>query len=144
MPARVNVPDPDIVSEPPTPPLDPPSWITPEKVVLELLVPKVRLFTPRKTFPSPSTEPNERLGVVSPLMSSFPLPKSSTRAVPPVEFPENRIPPPEPVPVPPLAISVALFAVDVPRNSVRPPAAPLTAPPLFVNVPLLALDPELN
>jgi len=46
----VNVPVPVLASEPLL-------LITPEKVVLVLLLPTVRLFAPRNTFPLPSSEP---------------------------------------------------------------------------------------
>ena len=44
-------------------------------------------------------------------MSRFPLPKTSARAVPPLELALNWIKPPAPPPVPPLAIRVAFPAV---------------------------------
>ena len=97
--------------------------------MLRLLLPTVRLLAPRKTFPPPSMEPTVRLGEARALMSISPLPNTSTRAVPPVEAPENRIWPPSPPPVPPLVMSIALPAVEEPLNWVEPPAAPLTELP---------------
>ena len=73
---------------------DPLSWITPEKVVLWLLLPIVSAFVPRNTKPSPETEP-----IVTPLkcvslMSNSPLPKSEMLAVPPPEWPPKVTSPP--------------------------------------------------
>ena len=59
----------------------------------------------------------EVLGTVRALMSIAPLPKTSTRAVSPVEVPEKKIWPPCPPPEPALAMSIALPAVEEPLNS---------------------------
>src|SRR5713101_5412561 len=78
--------------------------------------------------------------VVSP---PVPLPKTSTRAVPPVESSKKRMTPPARsvgLPGPPLVVSVALLAVEVSLNCMKPPIAPLTAPPLVVKVPLPAVE----
>ena len=93
-PESVSVPVPILVTDPPTPPFPPPSWITPEKVVLVLLLPTIRLLTPRKTFPLPSIEPTVKPGAAWALMSKLPLPKTSIRDVPPWENPLKRISPP--------------------------------------------------
>ena len=63
-------------------------------------------------------------------MSKLPLPKTSTRAVPPVESCSNKM-------VPPLAINVALPAVEVNKKSVLPP-------PLLVIVALPAVELSWN
>src|SRR5439155_4677055 len=47
-------------------------------------------------------------------------------------------------PGPPLAISVALPAVEVLKNRVKPPLVPLAAPPLLINVPLPAVEASLS
>jgi hypothetical protein len=54
-PERMSVPEPILVSDPPKPP----SSITPEKVVLRLLLPTVKLLAPKSTkVPSfPASEP---------------------------------------------------------------------------------------
>src|SRR6266550_3084690 len=138
----MNVPEPILVSEPPVPPLPPPSWITPEKVVLRLLLPTVRFLAPKKAFPLPSIEPIVTLGAAWALISRLPLPKSSTRDVPPVEFSLKKICPPAPPFDPPFATRMAEPAVELSWKIVEPPAAPLTVPPLLVNiveVPAVAL-----
>src|SRR5947199_5880155 len=63
-------------------------------------------------------------------MSRVPLPKTSTRAVPPVESFSKKMVPPKP---PPLAINVALPAVEVSSK-------PVTPPPLLVIVALPAVE----
>ena len=45
---RVRVPVPTLVNEPPVPPLEPPSEITPLTVVERLVLPTVRFLEPRK------------------------------------------------------------------------------------------------
>src|SRR5882762_7501417 len=143
-PVSSSVPVPILFNEPPVPPFTPPSWIMPEKVVLRLLLPTVRLLAPKKTFPSPSTEPTvtPRISwnlLLWRLMSKLPLPNTSIRDVPPVELSSKRIVPPWPPPNPPFAISVAESAVGVPmKKRVMPPNTPLTVPPSLMIVALPA------
>src|SRR4029453_15380318 len=94
--------------------------ITPEKEVLMFLVPTVKLFAPKKTFPGPPIEP-----IVTPdwwpLMSREPSRRTLTRAVPPVEAPLKRIVPTPPYSPP--AARVALSAVDEPLKMVLQPSS---------------------
>src|SRR5450432_984149 len=121
---------PILVSEPgPLPPYGPPSCSTPENAALRLLLPTVRLLAPRKTTPLPSIEPIAMPGALWELMSSLPYsyvlyplpsPKTSTRAVPPLESPPNKMMPPPPE-GPSLAMSTLLPAVEVSLKPVEPP-----------------------
>src|SRR5438094_618487 len=62
--------------------------------------------------------------------SPVPLPKTSTRAMPPLELSKKKMPLPWPPFKPPLAIRVALAAVALWKKYVTPPSAkPLTVPP---------------
>src|SRR3984893_5635974 len=135
------MPVPILLNEPLVPPWSQPSCITPEKVVFRLLLPTVKLLAPRKTFPVPSIEPTVTPGALCPLTSRLPLPKTSTRAVPPSELASKAMRPPVPPPVPPLPISVALPAVELSTNIVAPLVnTPLSVEPLLVIVALPALE----
>src|SRR5438874_7530506 len=72
-------------------------------------------------------------------MDRVPLPKTSTRAVPPWEVAAKMIDPPCPPPDPPLAISVLLPALDALVNLVTPTPALLNALPLLVMIALAAV-----
>ena len=71
----------------PVPPLvNPPvPWMTPEKVVLWLLLPRVSVFAPSRTEPAPAREPMVTPGGLCVLRSSFAFPFSAMLAVPPVD-----------------------------------------------------------
>jgi hypothetical protein len=61
---RVSLPVPTFVSEPPVPPLLPPSWISPEKVVPMLFAPTASSLAPRNTAPVPRIDPVVRPGAL--------------------------------------------------------------------------------
>src|SRR5271157_1299166 len=78
--------------------------------------------------------------VVKPLISKLPLPFVIARAVPPSELSAKNVLPPEPPPVPPLVMIVALPAFDVSKNFVEPPVGSPGPPPLLAIVALPAVD----
>jgi hypothetical protein len=85
-PVSVSVPLPTLVSAPPVPPPPPalPSLMTPETVVLKLLLPTVSVFAPRKYLPAPSIEPAVMPAEVSADISKLPPALVMKRALPPV------------------------------------------------------------
>jgi len=92
------------------------------------LPPTARFFELRKTLPAPSIEPAVVPPVVSPEMSSWPVPFKMNRAVPPLALSAIKLPPPL------LVVMVALPAVLVSRKF-RFPVLVMLAPPA-VPVPL--------
>ena len=77
------MPAPTLVSEPPVPPLNPPSLITPDTVVLVPFPPVVSTLLPRKYLPLPAIEPIFIPVEVSALISTNPLPLVVACAAPP-------------------------------------------------------------
>ena len=80
------------------------SWITPEKVVLWLLLPMVRLLVPRKTEPAPANDPMVTPGALWVLISNSALPQRLMLAVPPLDFLVKITAPPSEPATPPLAV----------------------------------------
>ena len=103
-PVRVRVPVPVFVS----PPV---SRITPEKVVLWLLLPMVRVLVPSKNEPTPASEPIVMPGAACVLMSNSPFPESVILAVPPLDLSVKMIAPPSEPSAPPLTVMLAAAAV---------------------------------
>src|SRR5205814_3594311 len=100
----------------------PPAFTNPEKFVLRLLLPTVRLRAPRNTSPLPWIEPMDTPGGLWPLMSRKPLPKTFTRAWPPLESLKNRmLPPPSPISVPLSIVNVPFSAVEASLKETEPP-----------------------
>lgn len=69
-----------------------------------------------------------------------PVAENFTRARPPLESIKNSIIPPPPPPEPPLAISVALPAVELSVKCVAAPFVPAAVPPWFTIVPVAAVE----
>jgi hypothetical protein len=114
----------------------------PEKAVLKLLLPTVRVFKPRNTKPSPAKEPIFTPAVLRLLpISNSPLPRSEILAVPPFAWSSKTIAPPSLPSTPPLAVIVALAAVLLSVKTKAVPARPDPMPPLIIKVPLAAVAP---
>src|SRR3954467_12870991 len=73
-------------------------------------------------------------------MPKKPLPKTSTRAVPPSESAANSKWPPDPPPVPLLIRTVAFPAAEVSQKVIPPAPAPLIPLPLHVKMLLAAVE----
>jgi hypothetical protein len=83
-PAKVSVPVPVLVSEPPVPPLSPPSCRTPAKVVVRLLPPTARFKELNAIVPAPSIDPIVMPAFERKDISTVPAAAFMRRAVPPV------------------------------------------------------------
>src|SRR5579864_8312639 len=134
MPDSVSVPAPVLVSEPPVPPLRPPSLRTPENVVERSLPPTVRVFAPRKIVPAPSIEPAVVPPVESAEMSKKPVVLKMKRAVPPLALSNIKIWP--------LLVMVALAAVLVLKNSRRLSLAMAALPAVLASLKIRVPKPR--